>query len=329
VQGAAVTEVAHMLAELVENGLSFSSPDVEVEIYGRKTGGRYLLAVVDYGIGMPKEELEKAKARLRDEENFLVAPTRFLGHYVVGRLARQMAVQVDLGESPVSGITARMLLPAEIMAERPESPSDGKGGRSRPSGPRTPAAAPARSIAASQPPPTPEPARGGPPTVRMEPVANTGPTFTAPRMEPVAPPPSAPAMHRWPTDDESVGVAETSEPVTVAALANTEPYDPAQANTNHHPTPATAATTAERTRNGLVKRQPRHRGVTATRPAPTAPSAPRHTAGEGSTERTPTDVGTMLSAFRRGHQRGELNGRHANGDEPAPSHVVQEEPGDH
>jgi signal transduction histidine kinase len=335
VQGAAVTEVAHMLAELVENGLQFSSPDVEVEIYGRKTGGRYLLAVVDYGIGMPKEELDKAKARLRDEENFLVAPTRFLGHYVVGRLARQMSVQVDLGESPVSGITARMLLPAEIMAERPESTSDGKGGRSvrTPAKPAKPVA-PARSIAASQPPaaatpaPEPAPARGGPPT---------GPQPTV-RMEPVAPPvPAArvesPPMHRWPTDDESGGVAETSEPVTVAALANTAPYDPAQPTANHYlaPTPAPTSATAagDRTRNGLVKRQPRHRGTTTTtRPAPTAPSAPRHTAGE-TTERTPTDVGTMLSAFRRGHQRGELNGRHANGDEPAPSHVVQEEPGDH
>jgi hypothetical protein len=38
----------------------------------------------------------------------------------------------------------------------------------------------------------------------------------------------------------------------------------------------------------------------------------------------------MLSAFRRGHQRGELNGRHANGDAPASSHVDnEEEPGDH
>jgi hypothetical protein len=40
----------------------------------------------------------------------------------------------------------------------------------------------------------------------------------------------------------------------------------------------------------------------------------------------------MLSAFRRGHQRGELtiNGRPVNGEEPAQSPVVrEEEPGDH
>jgi signal transduction histidine kinase len=287
VAGAAVTEVAHMLAELVENGLSFSSPDVEVEIYGRKTGNRYLLAVVDYGIGMPKEELEKARARLRDEENFLVAPTRFLGHYVVGRLARQMSVQVDLGESPVSGITARMLLPAEILAERPDSPSD------RPNPGRPPAQS-ARTIpsAASRP---------STPPVAPKPVPRRTPAVPAARVE-------TPSTHVWPTDDEP---AVPVQSVTVAAIANSAPYDP---------------TATERTRNGLVKRQPRHRGTTTTRPTPVAPTAPRHTAGEN-TERTPSDVGTMLAAFRRGHQRGEHIGRHANGDEP--SHVVQEEPGEH
>ena len=328
VAGAAVTEVAHMLAELVENGLSFSSPDVEVEIYGRKTGNRYLLAVVDYGIGMPKDELEKARARLRDEENFLVAPTRFLGHYVVGRLARQMAVQVDLGESPVSGITARMLLPAEILTDRPDTPGSDAANRGRPPRP----APPARTIPSA-----------GTPTVKAAPVAE--PTYTAPApppvVEPVAPVPAVRAtepMHRWPTDDESIGVSpEPAEPVTVAALANSTPYDPAPVTANHVPSPAISGaggtSVTERTRNGLVKRQPRHRSGTATRPpAPTAsstPTAPRHTTGENTPERTPTDVGTMLAAFRRGHQRGELTNRHANGDEPAPSHVVQEEPGDH
>jgi signal transduction histidine kinase len=335
VAGAAVTEVAHMLAELVENGLSFSSPDVEVEIYGRKTGGRYLLAVVDYGIGMPKEELEKAKARLRDEENFLVAPTRFLGHYVVGRLARQMSVQVDLGESPVSGITARMLLPAEIMAERPDAPGDkGKGRSTRQS--------PARSLGQhdQQAEPVPQPVAPSVTTQEPEPATVVTRPVAEPAKWPVPvaraePPPS----HRWPTEQESVSLLDPpQQPVTVAAIANSAPYDPAQATAAQYRAPAYAnsgpSSTEERTRNGLVKRQPRHRGAATTRPsaAPSPPSTPRHTAGaeSTSTDRSPTEVGSMLSAFRRGHQRGELNGRHANGDAPASSHVDhEEEPGDH
>ncbi|MGW4247193.1 nitrate- and nitrite sensing domain-containing protein [Nocardia sp. NPDC004722] len=130
IAGAHVSEVAHMLAELIENGLSFSPPDLEVEIYGRKLGARYMIAVVDHGVGMPREQLATANARLAGEADFLVAPTRFLGHYVVGRLARRLGVEVELTVSPTSGVVARILLPAELLgdpaSERPAPPEDAK-----------------------------------------------------------------------------------------------------------------------------------------------------------------------------------------------------------
>ncbi|MFE3793499.1 sensor histidine kinase [Nocardia tengchongensis] len=130
IAGAHVSEVAHMLAELIENGLSFSPPDLEVEIYGRRLGARYMIAVVDHGVGMPPDQLATANARLRGEADFLVAPTRFLGHYVVGRLAQRLGVEVELTVSPTSGVVARMLLPAELLGdprtERPATPEDAK-----------------------------------------------------------------------------------------------------------------------------------------------------------------------------------------------------------
>ncbi|MFD7841418.1 nitrate- and nitrite sensing domain-containing protein [Nocardia sp. NPDC059764] len=130
IAGAHVSEVAHMLAELIENGLSFSPPDLEVEIYGRRLGSRYMIAVVDHGVGMPPDQLATANARLRGEADFLVAPTRFLGHYVVGRLARRLGIEVELTVSPTSGVVARMLLPTELLgdpaADRPAAPQDSK-----------------------------------------------------------------------------------------------------------------------------------------------------------------------------------------------------------
>jgi signal transduction histidine kinase len=383
VAGAVVAEVAHMLAELVENGLSYSPPDLEVEIYGRKTGNRYLLAVVDYGIGMPKEELDKAKARLRDEENFLVAPTRFLGHYVVGRLARQLSVQVELADSPVTGITARMLLPAEVLADRPQSTTDsgaGQGLRSR-SGDRADASSQARTPARSGPPTGPQP------TLRTAPVAagsrtSTAQTATArtsatsatqasstrtsvvqtspgrstpsrsatPAQSPQSSQPvSARAAsarstadrlnptqttHLWPTEQDT---ATPASAVSVGTPTNSASYTQPRTNNGHQ----TAATTGhpggtgdnqERTRNGLVKRQPRHRGTAQSPPQP-SPTAPRHTADDtAGKDRSPSEVGSMLSAFRRGHQRGSLapNDPSSNGEQPAQSHVVrEEEPGDH
>jgi anti-sigma regulatory factor (Ser/Thr protein kinase) len=356
VAGAVVAEVAHMLAELVENGLSFSSPDLEVEIYGRKTGNRYLLAVVDYGIGMPREELEKAKARLRDEENFLVAPTRFLGHYVVGRLAAQLKVQVELGESPVTGITARMLLPAELVSDRPDTNADtgsGKRGRGRSTtstGPQQvirsgPSTGPQQVIPATvEPSPPAAPARTtvstSASTQRIPPVSKPpAPTPAPPQPQPVvaAYHPPAPA-HRWPTEQELANQAEgPARTVSVATLANTAPYNPARANVGQNNGSAAKSAlpgspSEERTRNGLVKRQPRHRGASVSRP-PASPMPSRHSSDSpAARDRSPSEVSSMLSAFRSGHQRGELtvNGRSPISDEPTQSPVVrEEEPGDH
>jgi signal transduction histidine kinase len=123
IAGAFVTGIAHMVAELVENGLTFSPPDVDVEIQGRNLGDQYLIAITDQGIGMATEELDKANARLRGAEHFLMAPARFLGHYVVGQLGRQMSVDVQLSPSPVTGITARVMLPSRVLAAASSIPS--------------------------------------------------------------------------------------------------------------------------------------------------------------------------------------------------------------
>ncbi|WP_433193205.1 nitrate- and nitrite sensing domain-containing protein [Nocardia sp. CA-107356] len=130
ITGAVVSDLAHMLAELIENGLAFSPPDLEVEIYGRKLPTGYLLAVVDHGVGMAMEQLDEANARLRGETDFVVAPTRYLGHYVVGRLARRLGIDVELNVSPVSGIVARLLLPAGIIAGDKDRRGPGAGERS-------------------------------------------------------------------------------------------------------------------------------------------------------------------------------------------------------
>ncbi|HWB36929.1 MAG TPA: nitrate- and nitrite sensing domain-containing protein, partial [Rugosimonospora sp.] len=117
--GAYVAGIAHMIAELVENGLSFSPPDLDVEIQGRNLGGRYLIAITDQGVGMDQAEMDRANARLRGEENYLSVPTRFLGHYVVGHLAEQMGVEVEISPSPVTGITARVTLPSPVLQQPP------------------------------------------------------------------------------------------------------------------------------------------------------------------------------------------------------------------
>lgn len=116
VVGAAVGSVAHLLSELIENGLTFSPPDSEVEVQGRRLVDGYLIAITDQGVGMSTEDLRQANGRLRGEEDFIAAPTRFLGHFVVGQLARETGAEVELLPSPVTGVTARVTLPQSVLA---------------------------------------------------------------------------------------------------------------------------------------------------------------------------------------------------------------------
>ena len=63
VRGHAVADVAHLLAELVENGLNFSPPTEPVEVHGwyDTEDDTYCFAVVDHGIGMSEADKERAR----------------------------------------------------------------------------------------------------------------------------------------------------------------------------------------------------------------------------------------------------------------------------
>ena len=120
VTGSVVVEIAHLLAELVENALSFSPPDSDVEIEGRRTSAGYLVAIVDHGFGMDNQALAEANVRLSGTASFMAEPTRFLGHFVVGALARKCGIEVRLGEAPAAGVVARVLIPAGLLTEAPQ-----------------------------------------------------------------------------------------------------------------------------------------------------------------------------------------------------------------
>lgn len=125
IHGWAVAELSHLLAELIENALTASPPARPVEVYGWWDGAEYCLAVVDRGSGMTEEELERANARLAGEETFLVAPTRFLGHYVVGTIAARLGAQVEVRhtqsapsapEARGAGVSAYVALPPRLLS---------------------------------------------------------------------------------------------------------------------------------------------------------------------------------------------------------------------
>ena len=117
--GSAAADVAHLLAELIDNALIYSPPDQAVEVRGRMRPDGYTLAIIDAGLGMLPNELERANRRLAGAESFTIAPSKYLGHYVAGNLAARHNIHVALHASPGHGITATITLPPALLSMEP------------------------------------------------------------------------------------------------------------------------------------------------------------------------------------------------------------------
>ena len=126
-QGASVTDVAHLLAELLENATSFSPPTSKVSVLGKRRSDGYLIVIVDEGFGMTKEEMEVFNRRIAEPAAFDATPSKVLGLQVVGKLALRHAIRVELTESFAIGVAARILLPDALFDDqslgRSDSPS--------------------------------------------------------------------------------------------------------------------------------------------------------------------------------------------------------------
>jgi hypothetical protein len=114
ITGAAAPEVTHLLAELIENATHFSPPSTRVTVVGQMMPAGYRIRVIDEGIGMTGRELAETNDRLAGPQQFS-ADTKLLGLHVAGLLAARRDIRVDLEPSAGRGITANVLLPAELL----------------------------------------------------------------------------------------------------------------------------------------------------------------------------------------------------------------------
>jgi len=174
VVGSAAADLAHLLAELIENALVFSPPDQTVEIRGRNRPDGYALAIIDSGMGMAATDIESANRRLAGAESFTIAPSKYLGHYVAGNLAARHDIGVHLDSSPGNGVTATINVPPAVLTtdaviSAPVTPPRGGRAVARPGGP-----APAPMLAGAGPrraAPTALAAPGGPPAHLRQPAS--------------------------------------------------------------------------------------------------------------------------------------------------------------
>ncbi|WP_406206274.1 ATP-binding protein [Kitasatospora sp. NBC_01560] len=124
--GQAVADVIHLVAELIENGTTFSPPYTQVQVSAQEVPKGLAVEVEDRGLGMTEEEYERLNDYLANPPELDVSALGDdlrLGLFVVARLAARHDVQVTLRPSPYGGTRAVVLVPAVLLelAEQPAS----------------------------------------------------------------------------------------------------------------------------------------------------------------------------------------------------------------
>jgi HAMP domain-containing protein len=331
--GQAVSDVVHLLAELIENATSFSPPGTKVQIAGQAISSGYVLEIEDRGLGMSDEELVEANERLANPPVVDFALSRMLGLYVVARLAQRYNIKVQLRHSWYGGITALVLLPPNltVQAPVPESLEAGQNGHQRPqlTSPARPSpdGAPVQVAPPAAPPPSPSEDTGD---------GQSGdhlPIFEAARSDwfdeedihrdhlplrrhGAEQPGTAPEEEWWDGDTRPAPPpASAADPLEHPPSTSPVPpvarhpraEQPSMQASSPPPMPATPLTSA-----GLPRRVPRANlapGMLATQAEqepppvsaapPTAPDIPM-----AAPARSPEEVRSMLSSYRSGVERG-------------------------
>ena len=320
VAGSAVSDVIHLIAELVENATVFSPPNTRIEVRAERVGTGLVAEVEDRGLGLSAEELADINRRLASSQEFDLAHSDQLGLFVVSQLAARHDIEVSLRRSVYGGTTAVVLLPFGVIVREEEAPSGPRRPgrvdvrrRSRPD--RAAPAARARTAAWTV---------AGAGTRSPGPSAPAAVAQTAP-LAPweIGPPPTLPTAA---TSVDAFGPRRRGTRETTDSWSTITPGRPRDAGRPGRAVPAGAAAAAARPRQRAPARAdrvsskgpaPRHPAATSGCPSGSRRPAWPRSCGPGrtprarprtrrprSTTRSPEATRNMLSMMQQGWRRG-------------------------
>jgi len=132
-RGDAVSDVIHLIAELVENATKFSAPRTQALLRAQKVAAGLAIEVEDRGLGMLPADQQRMNAILADpgqvDIDELLRDGR-IGLYVVSTLARRHGIRVQLQSNIFGGTQAVIVLPralVEVGEHEHEAHSNGIG----------------------------------------------------------------------------------------------------------------------------------------------------------------------------------------------------------
>ncbi|MFF2940691.1 nitrate- and nitrite sensing domain-containing protein [Streptomyces niveus] len=114
-----VHDVAHILAELLDNATRFSPPDKQVGVAVWRLWDRAVVQIVDEGVGITAERRANLNKGLLEPKSG-IGDVRSMGLHVVARLAARHGIVVELRDSSGPGTIAEVTLPANVLAAAPQ-----------------------------------------------------------------------------------------------------------------------------------------------------------------------------------------------------------------
>ncbi|MER7727737.1 nitrate- and nitrite sensing domain-containing protein [Streptomyces sp. NPDC096323] len=120
----AVGPVSHVLAELIENALTFSKPPSPVEVRAARVSRGLAIEVEDRGLGMDEDQLAEANELMSRPPRMDVlahSDDIRLGLYVIARLAGQHGLRVEFRQSAFGGTRVVVLVPDALTVPGPHS----------------------------------------------------------------------------------------------------------------------------------------------------------------------------------------------------------------
>ncbi|KUH40244.1 MULTISPECIES: nitrate- and nitrite sensing domain-containing protein [Streptomyces] len=162
VEARVISQVSHLLAELLDNATRFSPPRSRVVIRAEVVADGLSVEIEDRGPRVSAERYAEMNARLHSAPPYAVLARNAhrLGLFVVGHLAHQLGATVTLRRSVYGGTAAVVLVPRELLVPTGPETADGAVDGTV-DGTADPTAAPARLPAQARPPargPAPAPA---------------------------------------------------------------------------------------------------------------------------------------------------------------------------
>jgi signal transduction histidine kinase len=117
-RGAAVTDVIHLIAELVENATKFSAPNTTALLRAQHVSAGLAIEIEDRGLGIPVADKQRMNDLLTDPGSMdideLLRDGR-IGLYVVAALASRHGIKVRLQNNIYGGTQAVVVLPKQLL----------------------------------------------------------------------------------------------------------------------------------------------------------------------------------------------------------------------